>query len=169
MKLNVGCGTDYREGFVNIDGSTSLARVDRVVDISRERLTAHFEAGSCEYIIANDIVEHHYHWEAVQLLADFFALLRSGGGLEIRVPDAEFIIESRKFGVEEKLVMLFGGQDVPQGRDAEMDESRRRFPQYFCHKYGWTRARLGAELTTLGFRDVTFRQQGTNFVALAAK
>ena len=31
MKLNVGCGTDYREGFINIDGSSELPKVDKVV------------------------------------------------------------------------------------------------------------------------------------------
>lgn len=80
LKLNIGCGTDYREGFVNLDGSDTLNRVDKVVDISKESLLTHFSAGSTHYILANDIVEHHFHWEAVQLMTEFHALLVPGGG-----------------------------------------------------------------------------------------
>lgn len=61
VRLNIGCGTDYREGFVNIDGSPNLPRVDRVIDFGTERLTDHFALGSVDHIVANDIVEHVFH------------------------------------------------------------------------------------------------------------
>jgi predicted SAM-dependent methyltransferase len=60
MKLNIGCGTDYREGFINIDGSSVLPRVDKVIDISSEELTSHFKSGEIKHILANDIIEHHF-------------------------------------------------------------------------------------------------------------
>ncbi len=169
MKLNVGCGTDYREGFVNIDGSTRLPRVDRVIDISTDRLTCHFAAGSVDHILANDIVEHHYHWEAVALLQDFHTLLRPGGTAEIRVPDAAHIIRHWRMPMERKLTLLFGGQDIPQGRDAEMDQSRKQFPQYFCHKFGWTMDRMKLELSQIGFGQVICKRAHTNFITLATK
>jgi len=31
LKLNIGCGYDPREGFVNIDGRNDLPKVDRVI------------------------------------------------------------------------------------------------------------------------------------------
>lgn len=31
LKVNLGCGTDYRGGWHNIDGSNTLLRVDRVL------------------------------------------------------------------------------------------------------------------------------------------
>lgn len=43
MKLNIGCGTDYREGFINIDGSNSLTRVDKVIDTASETLLTFFK------------------------------------------------------------------------------------------------------------------------------
>ncbi len=75
MKLNVGCGTDYREGFVNIDGGSELSKVDKIIDISKDTLRAHFPDGSVDFILANDIVEHHFHWEASKILQDFFLIL----------------------------------------------------------------------------------------------
>jgi predicted SAM-dependent methyltransferase len=168
-RLNVGSGTDYREGFINIDGSATLPRVDRVIDFSTERLTDHFEPGSVDHILANDIIEHQFHWEAVSLLAQFFDVLRPGGTLEVRVPDCEYILGTRRLSLEQKLRALYGGQDVPLGRDEAMDESRKVFPQYFCHKYGWTQERMRKELHLIGFRILGMHRRGKNFVTSAMK
>jgi len=168
-KLNVGCGTDYRAGFINIDGSSALSQVDRVVDLGQESLLDHFTPGEIDFILANDVVEHHFHWEAVRILRDFFALLQPGGAAEIRVPDVNYIIKSWRLSIEQKIVLLYGGQDIPQGTDAEMDASRARYPQYFCHKYGWTMQSLRAELEKIGFANVHCKRAGTNFIAYATK
>jgi predicted SAM-dependent methyltransferase len=169
MKLNIGCGTDYREGFVNIDGSDSLPRVDKVIDIASESLLLHYKPNAVDYILANDIIEHHFHWEAVRILKEFFEVLRPEGTAEIRVPDAEYIIRTWRFSMARKLNLLFGGQDIPQGKDVAMDESRQKFPQFFCHKYGWTRQTMEVELRTIGFRKVITRRAETNFVTYATK
>ncbi len=169
IKLNVGCGTDYREGFINIDGSESLPKVDKVIDLSTKRLKDSFEAESINFILANDIIEHHFHWEGVQILKDFYHILRSGGSCEIRVPDCEFIISNRKLDLETKLTFLFGGQDVPQGNDKEMDESRKIYPHYFSHKYGWSMDRMKRDLKDIGFVNIKTERAGTNFITLAKK
>ncbi len=169
MKLNVGCGTDIRDGFINIDGSNTLLKVDKVIDIAQESLLDHFEKGGIEYILANDIIEHHFHWEAVRILGEFYRLLRSGGVAEIRVPDTEFIIKSRRFPLSRKLTMLYGGQDIPLGRDLEMDESRKKFPKFFCHKFGWTMKTMKEELLGIGFSAVRCKRAGMNFITYATK
>lgn len=167
MKLNIGCGTDYRDGFINIDGSHALAKVDKIVEIGTDSLLSYFKQGSVSYILANDIVEHLFHWEAIKLLQEFYKLLSSDGRAEIRVPDALYIIENRDFSIERKLNLLFGGQDIPQGIDAKMDESRKHFPQYFCHKFGWTMDSISRELRNIGFRSVECERSGTNLIAHA--
>ena len=48
---------------------------------------------------------------------------------------------------------MFGGQDIPQGNN-EQDESRKKFPQFFCHKYGWTRKTLTESLNDIGFHII---------------
>ena len=65
--------------------------------------------------------------------------------------------------------LLFGGQDIAQGNDLEMDESRKMFPQYFCHKFGWTRSLMLEELERIGFKKIETKRARTNFVALAVK
>jgi hypothetical protein len=169
LKLNIGCGTDYRDGFVNIDGSNALPKIDKVIDISTESLLSHFNAGEVEYILANDIIEHQYHWEAIRIMEEFYVLLEKGGQAEIRVPDAEFIIKSWRFSIDRKLNLLFGGQDIQQGRDPLMDESRKKCPQFFCHKFGWTMKQMNKELYHIGFTQVRCKRSGTNFITYATK
>lgn len=79
-KLNLGCGTDYRNGFINVDGSSSLYKVDKVIAIGHESLLNYFKKESFDYILANDIIEHFFHWEAVNILKELYQLLTLRGG-----------------------------------------------------------------------------------------
>jgi hypothetical protein len=169
MRLNIGCGMDYREGFVNIDGSEMLPRVDRVIDLSTEKLCDHFTHGTFEQILAHDIIEHHFHWEAVGIMHDCHNLLKSGGHLDIRVPDADYIIGRQDISISRKITLLFGGQDVSQGNNPAMERSRKKFPQFFCHKYAWTMKAMRIELLRIGFSTVECKRAGNNFVVRAAK
>lgn len=136
LRLNIGCGNDYREGFINIDGRADLPRIDMVINLSKESLLKCFEEGSVDNILANDFIEHHFHWEAVRLMKEFFVLLKPGAVLEMRLPDFEFICSSTDLSMTKKINLLFGGQDIPQG---EADpSSRKRYPEFFCHKYAYT-------------------------------
>ena len=153
VKLNVGCGTDIRDGFINIDGSDRLQNIDKIIDMDKETLLNHFDENSISYILAYDILEHRFHWEAVQLLKDFYQLLKIGGRIELRLPDCEYIIKDSFISIPRKLNLMFGGQDIPQGNN-EQDESRKKFPQFFCHKYGWTRKTLTESLNDIGFHII---------------
>ena len=168
MNLNLGCGTDYRDGFINIDGSSKV-KCDKIIDISKEPLVNHFGENTVEYVLASDIIEHHFHWEAVRILKDIYTILKTNGGiLEMRLPNCEYIINS-DLPTELKLTLMFGGQDIPQGRDHAMNESRARYPEYFCHKYGWTVERLTKDLTKLNYTKLRFKNENTNLLCRAEK
>ncbi len=168
IKLNIGCGSDYRNGFINIDGSSKV-KTDKIIDLNNDSLMNHFVPETIDYILANDIVEHFFHWEAINLLTSFFNILKKGGTCEIRVPDAEFIIESLELPIEGKLNLLFGGQDIPQRVNPEMDMSRKKYPQFFCHKYGWIKNSMEKELLSIGFTSISFSNSGTDFIAISSK
>ena len=167
MKLNIGCGLDYRDGFINIDGREDLPRIDKIINISKNSLLDYFAAGSIDYLLANDFIEHHFHWQGVSLLTEFFVLLKSGGALEMRLPDCNYIVNAQHITIEQKITLLFGGQDIPQG---EADPgSRKKFPEFFCHKYGYTREAMQRELQAVGFIDIQTSAAGTNFLIIAKK
>ena len=78
--LNLGCGTDIRAGWVNLDVA-ALPGVDVVHDLNK--LPLPFSDGEFEHINAKDVLEHvHY----VDVLRDLFRILRPGGTLAIQVP-----------------------------------------------------------------------------------
>jgi hypothetical protein len=67
----------------------------------------------------------------------------------------------------QRITLLFGGQDIAQG---EADpSSRRRYPEFFCHKYSYTQDTMKQELEAAGFKNIVMQREGTNFVVTAVK
>ncbi len=79
-KLNLGCGTDVKPGWVNLD-SASLPGVDVVHDI--EKLPFPFADNSFDEILCQDILEHI---DYLPVLKELHRILASGGTLTVRVP-----------------------------------------------------------------------------------
>jgi len=78
--LNLGCGTDVRPGWVNLDAA-SLPGVDVVHDLNRMPLP--FDDGAFSLIHAKDVLEHVNY---VEVLRELHRILASGGILKIQVP-----------------------------------------------------------------------------------
>jgi hypothetical protein len=76
-------------------------------------------------------------------------------------------VNARDIPVEQKLPLLFGGQDIPQGEADPLP--RKKFPEFFCHKYGYTRETMQRELSAIGFTDIETHAAGTNFVVKTRK
>ena len=79
-KLNLGCGTDIKPDWVNLD-SSHLPGVDIVHDIAA--LPLPFPDGQFEEILCRDILEH---LDYAPVLRDIHRIMAPGGLLRIRVP-----------------------------------------------------------------------------------
>ncbi len=79
-KLNVGCGRDIKNGWINLD-SANIPGVDVVHDI--EKLPLPFQDGEFDEILCQDVLEHI---EYIPVLKDLHRILRLGGKITIRVP-----------------------------------------------------------------------------------
>ena len=79
-KLNLGCGTDIRHGWVNLD-IADLPGVDVVHDINV--LPFPFADGCFDEILCNDILEHV---ELAPVLKECHRILTPGGHIRIEVP-----------------------------------------------------------------------------------
>ena len=161
MKLNIGCGSDYREGFINIDGNDKI-KTDQIIDLNKSSLCCYYHENTIEMVLCNDIIEHFFHWEALQLLKDIYSILSQNGILEIRVPDIEYIINSN-YPLNSKISMIYGGQDIDQP-SSDMNDTRKKFPHFFCHKYGWTQQSMSDTLKSIGFRIMDIQRIDTNFI-----
>jgi predicted SAM-dependent methyltransferase len=112
-KLNLGCGWDIREGYLNIDVH-SFHKPDLVADVTKLDM---LPGGAYGEIIAQDILEHLPRQSTVEVLRGWSRLLREGGTLHFRVPSvidlAELmkLPENQSISRQELLVQcLFGTQ-----------------------------------------------------------
>lgn len=160
-KINIGCGNDYRDGFINIDGN-EFVRTDICFNITSDSLRSNFKDYFSSYILCKDFIEHHFHWEAIELIKAIYAILKDEGVVEFELPDVENIINDEK-PISEKIWYLYGGQDM-------IDEpARKKNPQYYCHKYGWTKESITKALQLIGFKINEVIDCGWNMKVIAKK
>lgn len=86
MNLNLGCGTDIRPGFVNVD-FRQLPGVDKVADLSK--LPWPWADGEVDHVMMLDFLEHFPYRQTERILEDCWRMLKVGGKIEIQVPDLE--------------------------------------------------------------------------------
>jgi SAM-dependent methyltransferase len=79
-RLNVGCGRDIKDGWVNLDRH-SLPGVDVVHNI--EDLPLPFADEEFDYVYCKDVLEH---CDYIPVLRDLHRILKSGGRIFIKVP-----------------------------------------------------------------------------------
>lgn len=136
IKLNLGCGYDYRKEFINVD-----VRFDVNPDVVASLDILPFSNNYADLIVCQDILEHFSKPELNKVLPEIFRVLKPNGTLEIRCPDAEKIINkyvTKEYDIGKVLDYLFGGQDYPEN----------------VHKVGLTKFNLSEILTSHGFKIV---------------
>ena len=82
-KLNIGCGWDKREGFLNVD-MNDFHEPDMVVDACD---LSTFPDGSFDFILAQDILEHMERSKTDIALGEWARVLSESGVISIRVPN----------------------------------------------------------------------------------
>jgi predicted SAM-dependent methyltransferase len=112
-KLNLGCGLDLREGYVNVD-LNSWHHPDVLADV---RDLAFLPALHYDEVLAQDVLEHLPRSETARILAHWNRPLRLGGTIVLRVPSVLAIADLMRRAEnqsaarqEELLKFLFGTQ-----------------------------------------------------------
>ena len=109
VRLNLGCGSDIRDGFVNID-RRKIDGVDLITDVSN--LPYHDE--SVREIVAHDIIEHFPRGETEKVLTEWTRVLKQNGILKIQCPnvrDLSYALVSHQIPVKEFARRIYGGQE----------------------------------------------------------
>lgn len=81
MKLHLGCGNDYKEGYINIDASKEV-NPDVVWDLENTPLP--FRDNSMDEILANHVLEHLYNF--IPLMHELHRICCDGANIKIRTP-----------------------------------------------------------------------------------
>lgn len=113
MKVNLGCGVEILEGYVNVD-VRQLPGVDIVCDLKD---LSQFEDGSWDECRMSHVIEHFTEAEARAILKQIFCKLKPGGRLEVYCPDAMTIAWyyiHEELSIKEFSRLLFGNQAYPE-------------------------------------------------------
>jgi predicted SAM-dependent methyltransferase len=142
-KLNLGCGFDIREGYLNVDFQ-SFHNPDLVADIRKlEMLPSKFY----EEVVAQDCLEHFPRCDTQPALAEWSRLLKSGGVLKLRVPNLVGLLglftrqDMQAIPEQENLVQCLFGTQAYNGD---------------WHLTGFTQTLLSHYLTEAGFGNLQF-------------
>jgi predicted SAM-dependent methyltransferase len=112
-RLNLGCGYDIREGYLNVDVN-DFHSPDLVADVTNLHM---LPSGRYREILGQDVLEHLPRTATVGVLREWNRLLAVGGTLDLRVPsvlDLSLLLrapENQSVEMQEKLIQcLFGTQ-----------------------------------------------------------
>lgn len=111
LYVNLGCGKDVRDGFLNIDLYSDDERVI-AMDIRALELPDNCVDG----ILASDVLEHFSHRETTSILSEWARVLKPGGELVIRCPSLRLQCKAymdKVWDADIASYMIFGGQTNP--------------------------------------------------------
>ncbi len=89
VKLNIGCGKNILEGWLNSDyypQSEKILHLDATVQFP-------FEDDKLDYIFSEHTIEHLTYHQGLKMLQECHRTLKPGGKLRISTPDLSFLIE----------------------------------------------------------------------------
>lgn len=143
VRLNLGCGDDRRDGYVNVDLRENVA--DIVCDV---RKLEHWADSEADEILALDILEHFPADQSRAILTEWHRVLRPGGLLEVRVPNLYRLCQlvvartdmERWPAVGLLTENIYGGHKY--GPEGSLD----------AHHTGWVPVALHQLLLEVGFR-----------------
>jgi len=81
-KLNLGCGLDYREGWVNIDNNRKI-KADVYSDLEK---ILPFKDDFFDYVYADNVLEHITNF--IPLMGELKRICKNGAIIDIKVPHA---------------------------------------------------------------------------------
>lgn len=83
MKLNLGCGNDIKQGYVNVD----FRAMPGVSKVDLSQFPWPYSDGEVEEIQMLDFLEHFPYRKTDQILTEVWRILKPGGFVDVQVPD----------------------------------------------------------------------------------
>ncbi len=136
-RLNLGCGTDVRQGWVNLDVA-DLPGVDVVHDLAE--LPLPFADEHFSEVLANDVLEH---LDYIPVVRELHRVVASGGRLHVRSPHftsaAVWVDPTHRTSFSIETFQFFARSGSLGGRSYYFDFSFERLEsaRITFHRYRW--------------------------------
>ena len=155
IRLHLGCGNDYWPGYVNIDIDPNSA-CDVQMDIMR--IGENYPANSVTEISLIHSLSYLRLWQARDLFATLYQILKPGGFVVIEFPDvskcARKALESKEARTEY--------MEAVRGLYAFDMEQIARKEMFIPYAFGWSGWHLEQELKEAGFRKIAISDPTTH-------
>lgn len=160
LRLHLGAGTRYVDGWVNIDIS-SRSKIDLVLDL---RKPLPFPDQCVNQIYSEHMLEHLVRVDALRLLRECRRVMAPGAVIRLGVPDAEVYIRAYAEGDRAFFESLkhLGGAVEPL--NTRMDVINQMFRMGGDHRFAWDFECLEKALVDNGFVDVVRSGSGQSCV-----
>ena len=146
LKINLGCGNIYLEGYLNIDAFSEKA------DIKKDINDLNFDEKSVSEIIMIHVIEHFHRDDALKIFKKLFYWLSDEGKLIIECPDiekvAKLVLKHKK-----NFKMLENGAEGLRGFFGAPTED---MVSEDIHKWGYSEFTLKRKLLAAGFQKIVF-------------
>jgi len=138
-KLNLGCGANHLEGYINIDIRVpKMKEPDFVCDITK----LPYKNNTIDEIVCFHTFEHLSKSEAIKAAKSWFNMLVSNGKLVIECPDIVELCKKVANCEYDYIDNIYG-----LGRN-----------HYDFHRYGWSQNTLKMLLVGIGFQNVVVEE-----------
>lgn len=169
-KLNLGCGFDYKQGYINVD-LQSFHKPDIVADILN---LEEFPSLAFKEIVAQDVLEH-FHWrDTPRALYEWNRLLEMGGKLFIRTTYLNGLLRKfesphyRSIPMQKLLIINLFSMQSYQG-DYHLTAFTERLMRFYLWQTGfeitdievqdeWLFRIEAAKAEDYSFQDLVFRE-----------
>jgi predicted SAM-dependent methyltransferase len=95
VKLNVGCGTDYKKSWINIDNNTDNNIEAGKLDLDWDmRNPLPFDDETVDFVFNEHFFEHLTPEEALPVMKDLMRVLKPGGVMRIAMPDLAGVVHN---------------------------------------------------------------------------
>jgi predicted SAM-dependent methyltransferase len=153
LKLHVGCGPNYKPGWVNID---LTGNADLSLDM-REPIP--LSTGSASFVYSEHFFEHlDYPGDACRFLAEAYRLLEPGGIFSVGVPDTRWpLLDYAGKGDGKYIETCEAEHWHPGWAKTFIDHINYHFRQDGTHLYAYDFETLRRALEGVGFMNVRER------------
>jgi predicted SAM-dependent methyltransferase len=162
LKVNFGCGTAIKPGFLNLDYSPQAAvRLDL-------RRPIPLPDGSCAVAYSEHFVEHLLYPEgAEQFFAEAFRVLAPGGCFSVSVPDTAWPLREYALGGTEYLAACERHRWHPAEFTTFVEHLNFHFRQrprgsplfdFEAHRFAWDFETMEKRLRAAGFSEIRRRE-----------